>query len=430
MADPVARLSLRPPPRMQLFDLLGQALRSIVTQRLKAVFMATGVAIGVGFLVTIVGVVQGLGRFVEDDILGRLVVPNTLVVRAELPRNRRPPSAQEQRAYARRVPMTRTEVQQMAASLPRGTRWYTENFTVSSVRASEGTTRKSAWVYAVDGDAVGVKGLRIRRGRAVTAFEIGRGAQVALIGPDLAEQLFPGRDPVGRDVRLGDTRYAIIGETEPQGAVFGLSLDKFLLVPQRSPAGRLTGKADQIQGLIIQGRTAQELPLIEDEIRSTFRQIRRVKVTDPDPFDIERNDAALETFGRIQQTLTYAAIGLPAIALVVGGVIILNIMLVVVLERTREVGVRRALGATRAAIVQQFLIESGLVGLLGGVVGWVGAVGVLVVVQQLSPLTQAAAPWWAAPLGLIVSGCTGVLAGVVPAWRAARLDPVQALRQE
>jgi len=415
---------------MRISDSIQIAWDSLRGQPLKASFMGLGVTIGVAFLLIIVGIVEGLGGYVENDLIGKLLIPNSIVVRTQLPQNRRPPSEEEKRAYARRTAMTTEEVKKLVEDLPRGAKWATENFTISPVRVPGEDTRKSSWVYIVSGQTQQMKSYEVSAGRLLSDIEIETGAPVVLIGADLAESLFPGRSAINRSVRLGNDTYEVVGVAAKQGSILGLSLDNFTLVSQASPASRLTGKPKEIQSLTVQMLSQDGLQDASDQVRTTFRQLRHQLPSEPDDFDISLNNDALVFVSKIKGYLTYAAIGLPAISILVGGIIILNIMLMVVLERTREVGVRKALGATQGNIVSQFLIEATLISLVGSTAGIIIGISGLFFIREASPLTTAAAPWWAFVLSIGVGAGTGIGAGVIPAIRAAKLQPVAALRQE
>jgi putative ABC transport system permease protein len=221
----------------------------------------------------------------------------------------------------------------------------------------------------------------------------------------------------------------VIGVVEKQGTLFGISLDRFAVVPITSPARRLIDRPHVIEDLQIQADDPSQMPQAVDEVTTLMRIRRGLKPNEPDNFAIDTAQEALDQWGKISHILFLALPGLVGISLVVGGIVIMNIMLMSVVERTREIGIRKALGARNQDILAQFVVESATLSLAGAVFGIGSGLGLAFVVRALTPLPAAVAPWsigLAVGLGILV----GMIAGVYPARQASRLDPIVALGHE
>src|SRR5205807_5897171 len=252
---------------------------------------------------------------------------------------------------------------------------------------------------------------------------------VVVIGNDIVEHLMPGVDPIGQEIRVDGWTYQVIGVAKKKGTTLGQSADNFVMIPITSclkqygvhnNSLRIAGKA-----------TSAGVPLNEavDEARAALRAKRHDRPEAEDSFDIETNASLLGIWQDFSNTFFMATIGVACIALVVGGIVIMNIMLVAVTERTREIGIRKALGARRGDVLVQFLIEAVTLALAGGALGVLFGVSIAFGVTALIGMPPAI-KIWAIAVGLIVAASVGVFFGVYPAKRAARLDPIAALRFE
>ncbi len=413
---------------MSLFEGIRLALAQIRAQKLKSFFTLLGVTIGVMFLIAIVSIVSGMGRFMEEDLVGKLIPKNSFELR------RRPNMVMgdvdeaEWREWAARPRLREDDIKPVIEQLPASATWayYSEdNVTVESKYGRP----KSISLTVVDGEWFGQKNMSVTSGRLPSSQELDLGSTVAVIGEDVRNHFFPGIDPVGRELIIGAIPYQVIGVAESQGSAFGISLDKFAVVPYKTAARRLVNPTRIIDGIIIKLPDDQQMQAVKEDIRVFMRAHRGLRPSQKDNFSLQTADSALEFWKKIQGFLVLAGIALPAIGLLVGSIVIMNIMLVAVAERTREIGVRKALGARRRDILAQFLVESTTLALLGAALGIASGFGLAKLISAFSPL-PATVELWSVVVGVVV-GCTvGIVSGVYPASRASRLDPVTALRSE
>ena len=274
-----------------------------------------------------------------------------------------------------------------------------------------------------------IRDLAIARGRAFTPQEAGAGAPVVVLGSETAEVIFQALDPIGRTVSLRGFPYRVVGVLEERGSLFGQSLDNLLIAPARSPVQAITNPRGVVDDIIVQTLDPSRLRDAQLEIEGIMRARRGLRPAEEADFSLETAEEAISFWDNISRILFLALPMLVSISLVVGGIVIMNIMLVSVMERTREIGVRKALGARRRDILLQVLIESTTLATLGAALGVLAGLGIAGAIASASPLPAAVAPHWIA-LGVGMGITVGVAAGVYPAARASRLDPVDALRYE
>ena len=381
------------------------------------------------FLITVVSIIEGMGRYMKDDLVGKIIAINSFELRRQPNINIGDVDQSEWDSWRRRPRLYISDLLPVVEALPEGTRWAQEsenNVTATSIYSRPRTTN----AIGVDGDWFAIKKLALTDGREFTAQELRQGENVAIIGPDMIDRAFPGVDPIGRELRIGGVPYRVIGITESRGSAFGISFDNFVIAPWRSPIRKLLNPQPQmIDAVIVQSENQAVLTEAKERVRAVMRTRRGLRPSQPDNFAMETSESALEFWNKIEGYLVIAGVALPAIGLVVGAIVIMNIMLVAVAERTREIGIRKALGAKRRDILAQFLVESATLSTVGAMLGIALGIGFSQAIAAVSPLPASVAPW-SIVVGVLVGAGVGIISGVYPASRASRLDPVVALRQE
>ena len=415
---------------MPFFDAVRLALRTIRTQKLKSVFTLLGVCIGVMFLISVVSIVEGMGRYMEEDLIGKLIAVNTFELRHRPNINMGDMDEATWLEYQKRPRLDITDVAPATATLPDDTRWYLYSEDMVMATSSASGKPRQVRALAVQGDYFSVKKLGVTRGRLLSDQELDRGEKSVVIGPDAADRLFPGLDPLGRELKMGGVPYRVVGIGESQGKVFGMSFDNFVIASFRSPARRLlNSRPNIVDAVVIQSPNAAAMTENMELVRASMRAQRKLRPAQKDNFSLQTADSALEFWNKIKGYLVLAGVALPAIGLVVGAIVIMNIMLVAVAERTREIGIRKALGAKRRDILLQFLIEASTLGTLGSAIGVALGIGLAQLIAAVTPLPASVAPW-SIVVGVALGAGVGIISGVYPASRASRLDPILALRQE
>ena len=413
---------------MNFLEAVRLALSQIRVQKLKSFFTLLGVVIGVMFLIAVVSIVEGMSRYVEEDFAAKIIGKNTFSFRRRPDVNVGNVSEETWREYSRRPRVYERDVAVARSALPPGTLSAVENMTFAYANSQFARPRQ-VQVIATESDYFRIKSYNLTSGRLFSPQEAELGTPVVIIGTEVASHFFRGLDPVGRELRIGGTPYAIIGVLEKQGNVFGFSLDRMVIGPYKSALSRVTNPRGDVDALVVQAPSREMLDDALESVREVMRGFRRLPPSRPDNFALETSDAALSFFDELKGKLILFGTALPAIGLVVGAMVIMNIMLVAVAERTREIGIRKALGAKRRDILSQFLVESATLSVMGAAIGIGLGIALAKVIAAVSPLPASVAPW-SILLALAVGAGVGILAGMYPASRAARLDPITALRQE
>lgn len=415
---------------MPIFEAVWLALRTIRTQKLKSAFTLLGVCIGVMFLIAVVSIVEGMGRYMEDDLVGKLIGVNTFELRSRPNITMGDVDNATWEEYRRRPRLEITDAPAVIRDLPADVRWAIMSDDNVAVSTPTGGKPRRIRVTAIDGAYFEMKKLGVTQGRSMTPQELARGEKVVVIGVDAAKRLFPALDALGRDVKMGGVPYRVIGIAEPQGSALGISFDNFIIAPWHSQARRLlNSRPNIIDALMVQAPSEAAMKETMETVRASMRAVHRLRPSQKDDFSLQTADSALEFWNKIKRYLVLAGVALPMIGLVVGSIVIMNIMLVAVSERTREIGIRKALGARRRDILSQFLIEASTLGTVGSAIGVALGIGLAKFIAVVSPLPASVAPW-SIVVGVALGAGVGIVAGVYPASRASRLDPIAALRQE
>jgi putative ABC transport system permease protein len=404
------------------------ALSQIRAHKLKSFFTLLGVTIGVMFLIAVVAVINGMGRYMEEEFAGKLMGVNTFTLRHR-PYFEMHTTDEEWRSYARRPRIYLHDVEPVVKALPPDVMWAVESRDNIPVSTKDMRPR-DVEAFAVDGAFFEIRNLDVASGRLIAPHEFESGAKVVVIGQDVKKRFFPTTEALGRELRIGGVPYRIIGVMEEQGSVFGLSVDKFVVGPMNSPLARLLNRRfGVIDGVILKSSSMQGMREGMERVRQVMRGRHKLRPSQPDNFSIETTESALTFWAKIENILVMAGIVLPALGLVVGAIVIMNIMLVAVAQRTREIGIRKSLGARRRDILSQFLVEAATLSTIGAIFGILFGVGLAALVAKVSPMPASVA-LWSVITSVILGAGVGIISGMYPAARAARLDPIVALRQE
>jgi putative ABC transport system permease protein len=411
-----------------IWEGVALAFQQIWTEKLKSFFSVLGVILGVMFLIVVVTVVEGLDRLVREDFSSQVFGVNTVTLRRWQQVNINT-SREERRARARRPFLYFADAEAIEDRLTLPARIAVENRGSASAVGDNGRAVNGVQITGATPDIFVIRDLQVTEGRVFTPQEADAGAPVVVIGSETADVVFEDGVALGRGIRIGGFPYRIIGILEERGSMFGESLDNMALAPARSPIQSIVAPLGVAENIIIQAIDPDQLRDIQAEVEGIMRARRSLRPTEDADFSLETADEAISFWNNISRILFTVLPLFVSIALVVGGIVIMNIMLVSVMERTREIGVRKAIGARRRDILTQVLIESATLATLGAIIGVAVGLGIAQLLAALSPLPAAVAPRWIA-LGVGLGMTVGIVAGVYPATQASKLDPVDALRYE
>ena len=405
------------------------ALESIRTSKLRSFFTLLGIIVSVGFLVAVVAIIQGMNSYVRDNLRSAMIGTNTFQVR-RTPLQVGFLDDSMMREIAKRPRITKEDAEIVrrafpdaeAVSLQSG--WPTPIADISYRNRTIG----SVTVFGVTPEYQVVQDYKFAAGEPLAIPDVEERRQVAVIGAEVAEKLFDGPEyAVGKRIRIGGKEMEIKGVVGKKGRVLGQSFDGFALLPittfEAMYGRRLTTT------ISIKLQPGGEFPEAMGRAEEAMRLAHRLHPTQVDDFSLDKADALVAFWTSLTGVLFTIIPAVVCIGIVVGGIVIMNIMLMSVNERTREIGIRKSLGARRSDILRQFLVEAVLLSSLGGLVGILGGALLALLISTVSPL-PARVTAWSVGVALVLGAGTGILFGVYPASRAARLDPITALRQE
>jgi len=408
---------------MHLAESIRIALRSLWANKLRSVLTLLGVVIGVAAVIAVVTFVSGINDYVAKKIFNlgadvfiaaKMSAVETNVDHFLEAEKRKNLNLEDYQAVAEACRHC-----DYVGALMRSTAKVKHNEQSISDTTIQGITPSIATIQDTD----------LTSGRMLNETDLNNHSQVAVVGTDIVEHLLGGADPLGQEIRIDGWTYQVIGIGKKKGKTLGQSADNYALIPITV---YLKQYGSHNSSISIWGKAAATgVPLNQamDETRAALRAHRHDRTGENDSFEIETNASLLGIWSGLSNTFFMATIGIAAVSLVVGGIVIMNIMLVSVTERTREIGIRKALGARRDDVLLQFLIESVILALIGGALGVLSGVGVAEVVTALIGMPSSI-KLWAVGAGLMVAATVGIFFGVYPARKAAQLDPIVALRFE
>ncbi|MGZ5199059.1 MAG: ABC transporter permease [Telluria sp.] len=406
---------------MTLFlESLRSALASIRAHRLRSFLTSLGIVIGVASVITVISLIQGLSKSVSDQFTG--LGGNGLTVRAH---NEFKDAMRGKVNYLHfeDVVQLRAHMDEVSELSPLFTPGFSEvRYTGQSATAQ---------VLATSASYQDVNQRYARLGRFISDSDDAGARRVAVIGEKLIDDLHLPENPVGKFILYANEWFKIVGVLEKRGDMFGISQDSYMIIPFKTGQSIIGNNTRPQLSITLAVRDLNRLDETRRHASAVMRHAHRLKADDKDDFEIDSADQLAKTFDKLSTTVTLVMGGIVGISLLVGGIGIMNIMLVSVKERTREIGICKAIGARSRDILMQFLIEAVTLSLLGGVLGLVIGYALGMAIAAMIPdFPPAVVPWWAVLLALLFSGSVGVVFGVVPASQAARLDPIDALRYE
>jgi putative ABC transport system permease protein len=405
----------------QVLDSVKIALQAIWANKLRSFMTVLGNIVAVTSIVTVVSLIQGLNATVSDLIVSDIGADSFTIARRGIVRS------EDDEERTRNNPLL--TMREADAIRNWGDKIVSVMGTANrNATVSYGTMEiENVQITGVTSEYANFSNYNAEQGRMMTAAEVERSRPVAIVGWDIADRLFGATTALDKTIRIAGIQFRIIGVSKRRGAAFGQSQDSFAIIPLGAYM-RLFG-ARQSLTLLAKPASPEVLDAAMDDATVALRVARRLKPSQPDNFGLLTSDTVLGLYAQATNGIFAVLVGIVALSLVVGGIVIMNIMLMAVSERTREIGIRKALGARRRDILAQFVVESATLSSVGAALGIGFGLALAFVVKSLTPLPAAVAPWSVA-VGVVLGVTVGIAAGVYPATRASRLDPIAALRAE
>jgi len=396
------------------------ALRSLVANKLRSILTLIGVIIGVMTVIAVVSIISGMNRYVEAEISS--MGSTTFLIR----KFGMITSDEQWHEQRQRKNFSLEDMEAVQENCPDCWRVGAQAVTWRKVKYRNKHLSSMAIVGAT-ANITEISDREVHEGRSFSEFEVQHNRRVCFIGWEIKENLFPNEDPMGKDMKIGNHYFRIIGVAAKKGTFLGNNQDDYVLIPITTYEKLFAGR--MYLSIFVKARDFMSMQDAMDQCRVILRARRNVDYDKPDDFAIMTSESVMDFFRQFTQLALLVMGGIASISLVVGGIVIMNIMLVSVTERTREIGIRKALGARRRNILWQFLVEAVTLALVGGLVGIMTGAFIAWLINLLSPL-PASVEAWSVIVALLVSSSVGIFFGIFPAMKAARLNPIEALRYE
>lgn len=411
---------------MNLTETIKLAFAAIWAHKLRSFLTLLGMIIGMTAFMVVLSLLQGFNSYVDEKIAG--IGSNSFTIQRfnfEDFKNTDTIAAAQRR---------NTELSFDELSFIRERSQLIEKIaakagnTVSDIRR-DSETLANVSISGAEPAIRDIENLDIAEGRYFTEAENENSMRVAYVGVDIANNLFPHGGAIGSEVSIRGIPYRIIGIQTAKGTVFGFPQDNFIQIPIQTFSANFGGlRRERAPTFIAKAKEGVRMTDAVDEVRTLMRIKRKVPAGEKDNFGIITPDAISGLRDSLFGTISIVILVVPAIALMVGAIVIMNIMLVAVTERTKEIGIRKSLGARQSDILKQFLIESAMLSAIGGLIGLLLAIILGYIISAVAFPTRI--PWWSAAIAIGVSAVVGIMAGMFPAWKAAQLDPIEALRAD
>jgi putative ABC transport system permease protein len=403
---------------MSFYDLLKEAFRSIIANKLRSGLTVLGIVIGIASVISMISIGQGTKGQITQSI--ESLGSNTLSI---IPGGARIGAMFMGRGSAQSLKEEDVEVLKKIEGVVDVVPVVQKTF---QIVAPNGNNTRAGVIGASEG-IFAVREISIESGSTFNEEQVRNISKVAVLGNNIAKDLFDDENPVGKTIRISGSNFKVIGVAAPKGGAMGLVFDDMIYIPITTMQ-RILSKSEYLTSILVKGQSKDILPQIQEEATILLAEKHRVDPQNPD-FSIISQEDVLSTLNQVTNTMTIFLAAIAGISLIVGGIGIMNMMLTSVTERTREIGLRKAIGAKKREILKQFLIESVILTLIGGILGIVLGSLVSIAISKIANIPSQISIF-SIILSLIFSSLVGIIFGYWPAKRAAELDPIVALRYE